>query len=74
MNQPYEFWYHPVHTLVASILSNTDFHGEFDYIPFRDFSVDNHQCHYQTSCRAIGPGYKRCIVLSLRINSDLTVE
>ena len=47
MNQPYKFWYRPTHTLVASILSNTDFHGEFDYIPFRDFSVDNHQHCYQ---------------------------
>ncbi|KAF8415957.1 hypothetical protein L210DRAFT_3616358 [Boletus edulis BED1] len=47
MNQSYEFWFRPAYSLVADMLSHTDFEGEIDYVPYRDFSKDNEERHYE---------------------------
>ena len=47
MNQTYEFWVWPAYSLVENMLSNTDFNGEFDYVPHRDFCQENERCHYE---------------------------
>ena len=47
MDQTYEFWYRPAYALVARMLSNTDFNGEFDYVPYWDFLADSNQRRYE---------------------------
>ena len=37
MDQPYEYWFRSARSLVANMLSNPDFDGEFDYSPYRNF-------------------------------------
>lgn len=38
MDETYEFWFHDAHALVESMLLNTEFDGEIDYVPYRDFT------------------------------------
>ncbi|KAI6003078.1 hypothetical protein EDD15DRAFT_2157546 [Pisolithus albus] len=47
MDQTYEFWFRPARSLIANILANTEFNGEFDYVPYRDFSEDDEKRRYQ---------------------------
>lgn len=47
MDQTYEFWFRPAYALVENMLSNTDFNGEFDYAPYRDFSQENEKRRYE---------------------------
>ncbi|KAF9218202.1 hypothetical protein BS17DRAFT_811782 [Gyrodon lividus] len=47
MDIPYDFWFRPAYSLVERQLSNTDFDGEFDYTPYRDFTGENEEQHYE---------------------------
>ncbi|KAI6006921.1 hypothetical protein EDD15DRAFT_2153545 [Pisolithus albus] len=47
MDQTYEFWFRPARSLVANMLSNTEFNGEFDYVPYRNFSKEDEKRRYQ---------------------------
>ncbi|KAF8546586.1 hypothetical protein OG21DRAFT_1392838, partial [Imleria badia] len=47
MNQSYEFWFRPAYSLVADMLSHTDFEEEIDYVPYQDFLKDNEERHYE---------------------------
>ncbi|KAF8554077.1 hypothetical protein OG21DRAFT_1484934 [Imleria badia] len=47
MDHTYKFWFCPAYSLVSQILSNMDFHGEFDYVPYRDFLKDDEQRRYE---------------------------
>ncbi|KAI6101179.1 hypothetical protein F5141DRAFT_1065946 [Pisolithus sp. B1] len=38
MDMTYDFWFQPAFSLVERLLANTDFDGEFDYTPYRDFT------------------------------------
>ena len=39
-NQTYNVWYRDPRAVIKNIFSNTDFDGEIDYVPYRDFSED----------------------------------
>ncbi|KAI5999535.1 hypothetical protein EDD15DRAFT_2193599 [Pisolithus albus] len=41
MDKPYEYWFCGPLPLVENILSNSEFHGEFDYGPYQDFTTGN---------------------------------
>ena len=47
MNETYEFWYRDPRALVESILCNTEFDGEFDYVPYRDFTEEAETRRYE---------------------------
>ncbi|KAF9238354.1 hypothetical protein BU15DRAFT_88408 [Melanogaster broomeanus] len=47
MDIPYDFWFRPAYRLVERLLSNTDFDGEFDYVPHRDFAGENEARCYE---------------------------
>ena len=36
----YDIWFHDAHLLVQEMISNPDFTGEFDFVPFQDYSTD----------------------------------
>ena len=40
MNQTYDVWYRDPRAIIKNILSNTDFNGEINYAPHRDFMED----------------------------------
>ncbi|KAI5982457.1 hypothetical protein EDD15DRAFT_2391272 [Pisolithus albus] len=37
MTKGYDVWFHNANAVVKNLLSNTDFHEHFDYIPYREF-------------------------------------
>ena len=37
MDAEYDVWFRDPHTLVCNLLSNPDFDGEFDYVPYKEF-------------------------------------
>ena len=37
MDAEYDMWFRDPHTLVHNLLSNPDFDGEFDYMPYKEF-------------------------------------
>ncbi|KAI6112892.1 hypothetical protein F5141DRAFT_1188148 [Pisolithus sp. B1] len=39
MDKAYEYWFHDPLSLVENILANSEFHGEFDYSPYQDFTT-----------------------------------
>ena len=41
MDQTYDVWYCDPRAVIKNILSNTDFDGEIDYAPYRDFLEDD---------------------------------
>ncbi|KIO07298.1 hypothetical protein M404DRAFT_23786 [Pisolithus tinctorius Marx 270] len=41
MDQTYEFWFHPAHSLIVDMLANAEFDSEFNYTPYQDFSKDS---------------------------------
>ncbi|KAI6019026.1 hypothetical protein PISMIDRAFT_13684 [Pisolithus microcarpus 441] len=41
MDQIYEFWFHPAHSLIVNMLANMEFNGKFNYVPYQDFSEDD---------------------------------
>ncbi|KAI5987021.1 hypothetical protein EDD15DRAFT_2372740 [Pisolithus albus] len=47
MDMTYDFWFRPAFSLVERILANTDFDGEFDYIPYRDFAGEEQMRRYE---------------------------
>ncbi|KIO12258.1 hypothetical protein M404DRAFT_125359 [Pisolithus tinctorius Marx 270] len=47
MDQTYEFWFCPAHSLIADMLANTEFNSEFNYTPYWDFSKDSKKQWYE---------------------------
>lgn len=47
MNQQFEVWYRDPREVAQNILTNTDYVNEFDYRPFREYSVDKDEHCYQ---------------------------
>ncbi|KIJ06883.1 hypothetical protein PAXINDRAFT_42024, partial [Paxillus involutus ATCC 200175] len=47
MTQTYEFWFHNARSVVENILSNPDFDGEVDYVPYRDFLEKDETRRYE---------------------------
>ena len=43
MDKTYDVWYRDPKVLIKNIIANTDFDGEFDYAPYREFSPDGSQ-------------------------------
>ncbi|KAI5980898.1 hypothetical protein EDD15DRAFT_2204812 [Pisolithus albus] len=41
MDEVYEYWFRDPSTLVENMFSNTEFDGEIDYAPYRDFTADD---------------------------------
>lgn len=40
MDKTYNVWYRDPRVVIKNLFSNTDFNGEFDYVPYREFSED----------------------------------
>ncbi|KAI5982905.1 hypothetical protein EDD15DRAFT_2391024 [Pisolithus albus] len=47
MDEPYEYWFRDPLSLVENILSNSEFHGEFDYGPYRDFTTGDSKRRFE---------------------------
>ena len=45
MFQEHEIWYRNAKEVVANMLRNKDFDGEFDYSPYRDFDETGKRCY-----------------------------
>ncbi|KAI5987445.1 hypothetical protein EDD15DRAFT_2389481 [Pisolithus albus] len=46
MTKGYDVWFHNANTVVKNLLSNTDFHEHFDYIPYHEFEPMG-QCRWE---------------------------
>lgn len=46
MDDTHLVWFRDPHELLRNLLSNTDFHGEFDYVPFQEYN-ENGSHRYQ---------------------------
>jgi hypothetical protein len=44
MTKSYDVWYHDPRKLIHNLLTNQDFNGEFDYIPFQEFNTQKRRC------------------------------
>jgi hypothetical protein len=47
MNERFDVWYCDPREVVRNILANPDYANEFDYRPFREFSVDKNERRFQ---------------------------
>ncbi|KAG1766909.1 hypothetical protein EV702DRAFT_1182237 [Suillus placidus] len=47
MNQQFDVWYRDPREVTRNILANPDYVNEFDYRPFREYSLDKDECRYQ---------------------------
>ncbi|KAI5984035.1 hypothetical protein EDD15DRAFT_2390543 [Pisolithus albus] len=47
MDEEYEYWYRDPSTVVENMLSNTEFDGEIDYAPYRDFTAGDKKRRYE---------------------------
>lgn len=44
MDDEHAVWFRDPRELIQNLLSNTDFHGEFDYMPFQEYDdIGNHR-------------------------------
>ena len=43
MTTPHEVWYRSPRKVIHDLLANTDFNGEFDYTPYREYSHDDNK-------------------------------
>ncbi|KIM58990.1 hypothetical protein SCLCIDRAFT_127083, partial [Scleroderma citrinum Foug A] len=46
MSKSYDVWFHDPNAVVENLLSNPDFHGHFDYAPYREFEPMG-QCQWE---------------------------
>jgi hypothetical protein len=54
----YEFWFCDSHKLVTNMLSNSEFEGEMDYVPYQSLQQVMRNAGLRTSCWEIGLGCK----------------
>ncbi|KAI6105120.1 hypothetical protein EV401DRAFT_2060651 [Pisolithus croceorrhizus] len=47
MDKAYEYWFHDPLSLVENILANSEFHGEFDYSPYWDFTTGDSKQRFE---------------------------
>ncbi|KAI6158878.1 hypothetical protein EDD17DRAFT_1779129 [Pisolithus thermaeus] len=47
MDKVYEYWFHDPLSLVENILANSEFHGEFNYSPYQDFTAGNSKQRFE---------------------------
>ncbi|KAI6100074.1 hypothetical protein EDD16DRAFT_1697264 [Pisolithus croceorrhizus] len=47
MDEAYEYWFHDPLSLVENILANSEFHGEFDYSPYWDFTTGDSKQRFE---------------------------
>ena len=52
MSSEYDVWFRDPRELVHNLISNPDFHDEFDYSPLREFDVDENR-HYLERGRSL---------------------
>ena len=45
MFQEYEVWYRNAKDMIATMLRNKDFDGEYDYVPYREFDENGKRCY-----------------------------
>ena len=44
MDSTYDVWFRDPRLLVQNLLSNPDFDGEMEYVPYRDYMEENNRC------------------------------